>query len=176
MPQTTTTATAPSTPTGQRLDLNEITAAQRGAAWMLRWNCTPWCINDHTAPAAPEWHSKAPVETELRDSDIDSSGYGRNGTNLPWLAAEIIVANDQPQAYGRETEVWLSYGIHTAQLTPARAREALTAMRGFITQLEAVCDQADQIAADDFKGDPEIARLDREADDRRIQRINKAGA
>lgn len=60
----------------------------------------------------------------------------------------------------------LDSGLHTAELSLAKAREALTSMRGFVAQLGAVVEQAEEIAADDFEGDPEVARLDREADNR----------
>lgn len=150
-----------------------LTTAQRGPEWMLRWNCPPWCIKDHAAPNEGEWHSTAPVETELRDLDMDSSGYSANGGSLPWLGARIVVSNDKPQAYGRETRVWVDYGVHTGELSPVKAREALEAMRWFVGELEAVIERAEEIAADDFKGDPEIARLDREAEDARIRAITE---
>ncbi|MFF5759649.1 DUF6907 domain-containing protein [Streptomyces longwoodensis] len=149
--------------------LNEdgpLTAAQRGQEWMLRWGCTPWCITDHTDAVSPEWHATAPVETALRD--IDSNGTRWDNAQIPWLAAKTVVINDKPQAYGRETRVWIDYGTTTGELSPAQAREALEALRGFTAQLEAVVEYAERSAADDFDGDPEIARLDREAENRRI--------
>ncbi|MBT2526844.1 hypothetical protein J7E91_15770 [Streptomyces sp. ISL-99] len=151
-----------------------LTAAQRGPEWMLRYGCTPWCVNDHAEPVAAEWHSALPVETRLRDAAVDSSGYGANGDSLPWLSAQVVVTNDKPHAYGRRTQVWLGYGVHMGELTPAEAREALEAMRGFVRRLEHVVKQAEEIARDDFDGDPEIARLDREAEDRRIRAIATA--
>lgn len=160
----------------QQPEQSPLTAAQRGTEWMLRYGCTPWCLNDHTNPATPEWHSAGPTETELRDAHLDTSGYSDNGDSLPWLSAETIVVNDKPQAYGRETRVLLGYGVQLAELTPADTRRALEAMRRFVTQLETVVDQADQIAADDFPGDPEIAQADREATDRRTKRISGVSA
>ncbi|MET9479825.1 hypothetical protein [Streptomyces sp. NPDC006638] len=145
-----------------------LTAAQRDPKWMLRWGCPPWCVNDHTAPCAAEWHSAFPVETKLRDAAVDADG---NRGGLPWLSAQVVVSNDQPQAYGRRTQVWLGYGAHLGELDPAEAREALEEMRGFVNRLEHTVKQAEEIARDDFEGDPEIARLDREAEARRIQVI-----
>ncbi|MGW2044676.1 DUF6907 domain-containing protein [Streptomyces sp. NPDC001858] len=148
-----------------------LTARQRGTEWMLRWNCPPWCINDHTDPTSPEFHSAAPVETDLRTTHLE------NGLNdSPWLTAEVVAFSDKPQAYGRETRVLLGYGDHLAELTPAKARNALEAMRGFVPLLESVVDLADEIAADDFEGDPEIAAADKEAEDRRVGRITGAAA
>lgn len=49
-------------------------------------------------------------------------------------------------------------------------------MRGFVNQLEHVVKQAEQIARNDFEGDPEIARLDREAEARRIQALLSSSA
>ncbi|WP_405797218.1 hypothetical protein [Streptomyces sp. NBC_01506] len=111
-----------------------------------------------------------PLESELRD--IDADGLSDN-TNVPWLAAEVVVHAERSQAYGRKTTVWTHYGVHTGELTPARGREALAAMRDFADRYEALLDFADQVAADDFEGDPEIARLDTEAEDRRIKAITK---
>lgn len=153
-----------------------LTAAQRGIEWMLHWGCAPWCINDHAAPNAHEWHDRLSVETELRDASVDSSGYSENGEGLPWLSAQVVVSNDKAQAYGRETRLWLGYGVHLGELSPAKAREALEAMRSFLPRLEAAVKDAEEIAADDFEGDPELARLDREAEARRMDAIRAARA
>ncbi|MGX1368408.1 hypothetical protein RKD19_003767 [Streptomyces canus] len=72
--------------------------------------------------------------------------------------------------------MWLGYGLHLGELSPAEARETLEEMRGFVNQLEHVVKQAEQIARDDFEGDPEIARLDREAEARRIQALLSSSA
>ncbi|MFE8962126.1 DUF6907 domain-containing protein [Streptomyces iakyrus] len=155
--------------------LNEdglLTAHQRGTDWMLRWGCTPWCVNDHTSPAAPEWHSSAPVETSLRN--VDSANTTHENAQMPFLAARTVVANDKPQAYGRITRVWLDFGTSTGELSPAEARQALEAMRGFVTDFAAVVEHAERSAADDFDGDPEIAQLDEEHTNRRIRAITEA--
>ncbi|MEU0822273.1 hypothetical protein [Streptomyces mirabilis] len=60
------------------------------------------------------------------------------------------------------------------ELNPAEARRTLEEMRGFVNRLEHVVKQAEEIARDDFEGDPEIARLDREAEDRRTQVIRSS--
>jgi uncharacterized protein DUF6907 len=159
--------------------LNEdgpLPAWQRGPEWMLRWNCPIWCVNDHTESGAPEWHHTAKAETVLRDAAMDASGYSDNGHNLPWLAARVVVINDKPQAYGRKTEVWVDYGIQSAELTPARAREVLAELREFAARLEGVIEAADREAAGDFEGDPEIAAADREGMDRWIRAVTEASA
>ncbi|MEU3441772.1 hypothetical protein ABZ755_15370 [Streptomyces griseoincarnatus] len=143
-----------------------VTAELRGAEWMARWGCPPWCVNDHTAPTSPDWHTSAPVETALRN--IDSAHTDRENAQIPFLAARTVVVNDKPQAYGRETRVWLDFGTATGELSPAEARVVLDALRRFTTDFESVVERAARIAEDDFEGDPEIARLDREAEDRRI--------
>ncbi|MFJ2949146.1 DUF6907 domain-containing protein [Streptomyces sp. NPDC087226] len=149
-------------------DDGPLTAQMRGAEWMARWSCPPWCISEHDDRFGMDWHSTALVETTLRD--IDASTPAAKNARIPFLAARIVLSNDKAQAYGRETRVWLDYGTTTGELTAAKAREVLTAMRGFVTKLEAVVDQAEEIAKDDFAGDPEVARLDLEAEDRRIAR------
>lgn len=158
----------------EQQDQRPLTAAQRGAQWMNKWGCPGFCVENHGQPGALECHSTAPVETQLRAADVDCSGYSANAEGLPWMTAQVIVNNDKAAAYGRETRVWLGYGVHLAELSPAKARQALDAMRAYVVRLSAVVDLADQVAADDFAGDPEIARLDREAEDRRIRAITEA--
>ncbi|MEH0445460.1 hypothetical protein QA811_17810 [Streptomyces sp. B21-102] len=153
-----------------------ITAAERGTEWTLRWGCPDFCIEEHGQPHALESHSTAPIKTSLRVADLDCSGYSDNGENLPWMTAQVVVANDKAQAYGRETRVWLGYGVHLAEVSPGKAREALATLHGFCAELEAVVDQADEIAKDDFEGDPEIAAAHEEAEYRRIKRISEAAA
>jgi hypothetical protein len=147
-----------------------LTAAQRGPEWMAHWGCPGFCVQEHGRPEASEFHTTAPVESTLLAHEVDSSGYSENCEELPWLTAQVVVMNDKAQAYGRETRVFLSYGIHLAEVSPAKARQALDAMRGFVARLSAVVDLAEQVAADDFEGDPEVRRLDDEATARRIER------
>jgi len=151
-----------------------LTAAQRGTEWMAKWGCPGFCVQEHGQPEASEFHTTAPVETALKASEVDCSGYSQGTDNLPWMSAQTVVSNDQAQAYGRRTNVFLGYGVHLAEISPAEARRALDAMRAFTVRLAAVVDFAEQTAADDFAGDAEIARLDREADARRRAAIDEA--
>ncbi|MGV9755397.1 DUF6907 domain-containing protein [Streptomyces tricolor] len=152
-----------------------LTAAQRGPEWQARYGCNPECQLDHSgSDGEPGWHSTAPIETEHRS--IDDNFTTAENAKLPLLGAQIVVDNYKSQAYGRHTSVWLHLGTTTGTLTPGQAREALTAIRGFVAEFEAVVDQAEALAADDFDGDPEIARLDREADNRRTSAISRSRA
>jgi len=135
-----------------------LTAAQRGTEWMARWGCPGWCVTEHGQPLALESHSTAPVETTLRAEEIDCSGYSKNGERLPWMTAQVVVNGDEGEGFGRETRVWLGYGVHLAEISPVEARRALDSLRGFVTQLSAVVDFADQVAADDYAGKGEVAR------------------
>ncbi|MER6331830.1 hypothetical protein ABT298_21350 [Streptomyces sp. NPDC001034] len=149
-----------------------LTAAQRGPAWIARYGCNPECQLDHAgADGEPGWHSTAPIETEHRS--IDDNHSTAENQMLPLLGAQIVVDNERSQAYGRHTYVWLHLGTTTGTLTAAQAREALTAIRGFAAEFEAVVDLAEAIAAADFDGDPEIARLDREAENARIRAVTE---
>ncbi|MBZ3918171.1 DUF6907 domain-containing protein [Streptomyces acidiscabies] len=163
----TTDDTTP-TPSGPSSGGCSLSADERGPEWMARYGCPPFCQLDHAgADGEPGWHSTAPIETRMRD--IDAEGPA----DVPFLSAQVVVHNDRPQAYGRHTKLWLHYGLTTGELTAARAREVLTEMRGFCAELEAVVDDVEVIGADDFEGDPEVARLDREAEDRRIRAISE---
>ncbi|MCX4972178.1 hypothetical protein [Streptomyces sp. NBC_00620] len=106
-------------------------------------------------------HRTTPIETALRDIDCEAERR-----DLPWLAAEVVVFDDKPQAYGRKTRVWLHNGSTTGELTPSQGREALVAMREFADRYEVLLDLADETAAGDFEGDPEIAAADRQAEAR----------
>lgn len=148
---------------------------QPGTERAQRWGCPTWCVEEHGTPGAMDAHSTRPVESTLLAADLDCSGYSTGSDNLPWLTAQTVVTCDKPQAYGRYTKVWLGYGVHLAELSPAKAREALDAMRAFTDQLARVVEDAERIAADDFDGDPEVARLDMEAHDRRAGRKPRTG-
>lgn len=113
-----------------------------------------------------------PVETTLRDIDCDYSDD--ENKQLPFLGAQVVISDCRSQAYGRKTHVWLHYGRAVGELSPAEAREVLAAIKGFVPQLEAVVALGEESAVRDFEGDPEIARLDTEYEDRRIKRINEA--
>ncbi|MGW5335368.1 hypothetical protein [Streptomyces bauhiniae] len=114
-----------------------------------------------------------PVETALRD--ISGQHSPAENTEIPFLAARAVVLDDErtTAAFGRRTEVWLDYGTTSGSLTPAEAREVLEAMRDFLPRLEAVIEIAEREAADDFPGDPELARLHLEAEDLRIKAITE---
>lgn len=148
----------------------QLTAVQRGPAWTTRYGCPDACVLDHAGDdGMPGWHHTAPIATTARDIDSDDPNPA-----LPFLAARVTVIDEQADAYGRHTEVWLDFGVHTAQLNPARAREVAADMRRFAERLVAVCDLADEIATDDHDGDPEIrARYDAELD-ARLKAITEA--
>ncbi|GHC27034.1 MULTISPECIES: hypothetical protein [Streptomyces rochei group] len=104
---------------------------------------------EHTALTFDECmiaHRTTPIESGLRDLDADQ--HWGDASALPWLAAEVVIHAEEP-GYGRKTEVWLSYGVHTGELSPAQGREALKAMREFADRYEQLLDFADQVAADD---------------------------
>ncbi|QJS13223.1 hypothetical protein HKX69_30055 [Streptomyces argyrophyllae] len=139
----------PEQPRDRSEHVTPLTAAQRGVEWMNRWGCPGFCVVPHGEPLALECHSTAPVETSLRAAEIDCSGYSENGEGLPWLTAQVIVHNEQDDPRGRETQVWLGYGVHLAEISPAQARQALDSLRAFTTRLAAVVGLAEQVAADD---------------------------
>jgi hypothetical protein len=150
-----------------------LTAAQRGPEWAAKWGCPGFCVENHGTPGANECHSTSPAETSILAADMDCSGYSANGEGLPWLTAQTVVVNDKSQAYGRRTAVWLGYGVHLAELSPTEARAALDSLRAFTVRLAAVVDFAEQTAAEDFAGDPEIACLDSEATERRVRTVSE---
>lgn len=122
-------------------------------------------------------HRTAPIESELRD--IDDCHTAAENASMPLFQAEIVVTDWKPlppvkvdglfgpggSVDGRFTQLWFTYGTSTGTVTPAKAREVAAEMRAFAARLDALCDRADEIAADDFEGD----RLHRAAEDARIK-------
>ena len=114
------------------------------------------------------------------------------GHALPFLADDSAREHTEPLLTPEQSTLVLDDGLAAlvtapvetelrdvdcaGELTPAQAREALDAMRDFLPRLEAVVAFAEQEAAGDFEGDPEIARLDREAEARRIRAITEGRA
>lgn len=121
------------------------------------------------------WDATTPIETATRDIDADMPVDG------PFLAAQIVVTGwsydeNRRQVDGRFTRVWLHYGASTGELTPAKARQVAAEIRDFANRLEALCDRADEVAADDYekpslqemcRGDYEAAEERRRLQDRR---------
>ncbi|MEV5429251.1 hypothetical protein [Streptomyces sp. NPDC052701] len=106
----------------------------------------------------------APVESAARD--IDDIASDSENAQTPLFAAEVVVTDWKRLAPvqqedglfgpggtvdGRFTELWFHYGTSTGTVTPAKAREIVAEMRGFAARLEALCDRADEIAADDYE-------------------------
>lgn len=108
-------------------------------------------------------HRTTPVESTARD--IDDGYTTAENAAVPLFTAEVVVTNwkalEAAQADGRFrpgatvdgrfTELWVSHGHTTGTVTPAKGREIAQAMRDFAARLDALCDVADEIAADDYE-------------------------
>ncbi|MGW8746510.1 hypothetical protein [Streptomyces sp. NPDC055794] len=130
----------------------------------------------------------APVETAMRN--VDSVFSDAENAQTPLFAAQVVVMdwqNRRPvkvdgkfvpggQVDGRFTEMRVSHGTSTGEMSPSEAREIVPVLRGFADRLEALCDRADEIAADDFELDAEESERKREALDRRVKAIDEASA
>ncbi|MEV5182867.1 hypothetical protein AB0K88_24215 [Streptomyces werraensis] len=110
------------------------------------------------------FYRTTPIESAARD--IDDQYTADENAAVPFLSAEIVISDwktAEPTQRsngmfgpgdtvdGRFTEVWLSYGTTTGTVTPAKAREMAAEMRSFAARLDALCDVADEIAADDYE-------------------------
>ncbi|MFF9215512.1 hypothetical protein [Streptomyces viridosporus] len=82
-------------------------------------------------------HRTAPVETEQRD--VDSISSDAENQRTPLFSAEIAVTD--------RTEIWFGYGTTIGEVSPAKARQIAATMRDFAARLDALCDVADEIAA-----------------------------
>ncbi|MFH9012662.1 hypothetical protein ACH4C6_14890 [Streptomyces sp. NPDC017943] len=105
----------------------------------------------------------APIESAMRD--IDDQHTTEENAGVPLFSAEVVVSDWKTlppvevdgrfvsggSVDGRFTQLWLSYGDTTGTVTPAKAREIVAEMRSFAARLEALCDVADGIAADDYE-------------------------
>lgn len=131
-------------------------------------------------------HRTTPIETPMRD--IDDQHTDEENAVVPLFSVEVVVTDWKAlppveaggrfvsggSVDGRFTEMWFRHGDTTGTVTPAKAREIAAEMRSFAARLDALCDVADEIAADDFQLDPEASRLKREELDRRIRAVNEA--
>jgi hypothetical protein len=105
----------------------------------------------------------ARIESAMRD--VDDIATPEENAQTPLFAAEIVVTDWKPLAPvqegglfrpggtvdGRFTEMWFHYGTTTGTVAPAKARQIVAEMRAFVDRLEALCDRADEIAADDYE-------------------------
>ncbi|MFF7734602.1 DUF6907 domain-containing protein [Streptomyces sp. NPDC007984] len=91
-------------------------------------------------------HISAPIESTVRDIDCEE-----HDADLPFLGAQVVVNDYQADEFGRVTTVWVHYGRRTGELNPAKARQVAQEMRAFAERLEALCDVADEYAADDYE-------------------------
>ena len=129
--------------------------------------CTPACLTDAqrtlTYDADLGSHRTAPIESPMRD--IDDQYTAAENAAVPLFTAEVVVTDWKAlepaevdgrfrsggTVDGRFTEMWVSHGHTTGTVTPAKGREIAQAMRDFAARLDALCDRADEIAADDFQ-------------------------
>ncbi|MGW4021066.1 hypothetical protein [Streptomyces sp. NPDC005009] len=105
----------------------------------------------------------APIETAQRD--IDDIASPAENARTPLFAAEVVVTDWKSLAPveadgmfgpggtvdGRFTEMWFHYGTTTGTVTPTKARQIAREMHDFAARLDALCDRADEIAADDYE-------------------------
>lgn len=105
----------------------------------------------------------APIESAMRDLD-DCHSTAENAV-VPLFGARIVISDWKSlapvkteggmfgpgeQVDGRFTDLWFSYGTTTGTVPRAQAREIVDEMRQFAARMEALCDRADELAADDF--------------------------
>ncbi len=83
----------------------------------------------------------ARIETDMRD--VDSISSDAENARTPLFSAEMVVAD--------QVELWFGYGTTIGEVSPGKAREIVAEMRAFAARLEALCDVADGIAADDYE-------------------------
>lgn len=83
----------------------------------------------------------ARIETDMRD--VDSISSDAENARTPLFSVEMVVAD--------RAELWVGYGLAVGEVSPGKAREIAAEMRAFAARLEALCDFADGISADDYE-------------------------
>lgn len=133
------------------------TAAQRGGpAWMTEYGCPgDWCDMNHAGEdGTPGWHQGRTVAVTAPTSTFGTPN-GSDPESVV-LAAHINQTTENADAFGVETKIWFDVDNEVLELNVDQARTLFAAMRRMLPALEAMCDQAEQLAAADRPGDPEL--------------------
>lgn len=144
--------------------LNQQTAAQRGGpAWQTLYGCPgDWCDMDHAGTdGTPGWHQGRTIAVTAPTSTFSTPTSREPESTV--LAARVNQTTDQADAYGLETKIWLDVDTEVLELNVHQARTLFAAMRQMLPALDAMCDQAEQLATGDHPGDPEL-RAQRQAE------------
>lgn len=132
-----------------------LTAARRGGPeWMARYGCPgSWCDMDHAgADGNPGWHQGRTVAVTAPTSVFSNPARGERESVV--LAARISQTTEDADVFGIETRIWLDVDSETLELNPRQARTLFAGLRRILPDLDAMCDQAEQLAVGDHPGDP----------------------
>ncbi|MGW1799150.1 DUF6907 domain-containing protein [Streptomyces sp. NPDC001984] len=142
-----------------------LAVAQRGADWIAKYNCTPWCVMDHAGEdGEPGWHSGPTAEVTAPGDD----------ERPPILSARVVTCNDAPEAFGVQTKIWFEVGDVVLELDAAQGHELTAAIKAFLPQFEEQCDRVAEAAVDDRPGDPEAQARYMAEVDARIKAVDTA--
>ncbi|MFE9736532.1 DUF6907 domain-containing protein [Streptomyces sp. NPDC006477] len=127
------------------VDQCKPTAAERGPAWIARYACPDWCVLDHTAErGAPGWH-QGPAFTADAPAHQDRPGETPGAA----LAARITHLNDDPEAFGTKTQLWLDVDCETYEMDLAETDRFIERLEHFLPRLHRLRNQLAEISKDD---------------------------
>ncbi|MFF3452886.1 DUF6907 domain-containing protein [Streptomyces sp. NPDC002730] len=142
-----------------------LTAEQRGAEWMARYGCTPWCVLDHAGTdGEPGWH-QGPRAAVTAPTPYADSMPG-DGLGLV-LAARVTTVNQDAAAFGVESLLWVEIDCETLELDVEQTDVLISRLEQFLPVLRALRGQLAEASGGDFPADPVAkARYMAEMDER----------
>ncbi|MDQ0795607.1 hypothetical protein [Streptomyces sp. B1I3] len=147
--------------------LRQLTRTARPAA------CPDWCVTDHTAGNDPGWHQGPSIDVTCSVPGLNAAPGGPLET---LLCARVVQHNEDPDAFGVETRLWVDTGLDTTELDVAQTDQLIAGLETFLPKLRAMRGHLAEASAGDHPGTPAV-KATRMADvDARVKAINKAEA
>lgn len=119
-----------------------ITAEVRGPAWMAEYGCTPFCVMDHTErDNNPGWHQGPTIAVPLPGPLCAARMPGQDTSDPddePLFAARVNTTNDEAEAFGVTTTLWVDVPGDTMELTLAQTDRFIAGLESFLPQLRAL--------------------------------------
>ena len=136
-------------------------------------SCPDWCVTDHAADTDPGWHQGPAADVTLSAPGLNSAP---GGPLEQLLSACVTQHNEDPDAFGIETRIWIDTGVDTTELDIAQTDELIAGLDAFLPKLRAMRDRLAQAAAGDHPGDPVVKAARMAEVDARVKAINEAKA
>lgn len=145
--------------------LRQVTSTPRPA------DCPDWCVTNHTVDTDPGWHQGPAIGVTLSVPGLNSVP-GEPLETL--LSASVVQHNDEPDAFGIETRIWLDTGLDTTEMNIAQTDELITGLEALIPKLRTMRNHLVAASAEDRPGNPVVLAARMAEVDARVKAINEA--